>query len=169
MDTTKLTSLERAVYGQNLINKLTVENVKKLAPQLETYLNKKIELSNGGKSKNFVITLHEFENKEEGQHLRSFVSFEYNTVWLNNDVTVKDKTYESGGYGVSYYKRNVIVGYLKDGILIEAKPVDEIIKVNRLLEVFDAKKVKSVKEKISKIKEELRDLEYSIHQFKDVY
>jgi hypothetical protein len=75
MDTTKLTSLERAVYGQNLINQLTVENVKKLVPQLETYLNKKIELSSGGKSKNFVITLHEFENKERGQHLRSFVSF----------------------------------------------------------------------------------------------
>ena len=41
-DTTELTSLERAIFGTNLINRLTIQNLKKVLPQLEAYRGKKI-------------------------------------------------------------------------------------------------------------------------------
>lgn len=170
MDTTKLTSLERAVYGTNLINKLTIENVNKIIPQLQQFLNKKIELANGSKAKNFVIELHTFEDKNKGQNLRSYLHFERNLLYLKNDVTVKVKNYEGGGYGVDYYKNEIKLATTdNNGVLISIENIEQIIFSYELTKVFDAKKVKKTKEKINVLKSELSKLESSIYQFKNVY
>lgn len=169
MDTTKLTSLERAVYGTNLINKLTIENVNKIIPQLQQFLNKKVELANGSNAKNFVIELHKFSN-DNGQNLRSYLHFDYNGLNLKNDVTVKVKNYEGGGYGVDYYKNEIKLATTdNNGVLISIENLEQIIFSYELSKVFDAKEVKETKDKIEQLKNELSKLERSIYQFKNIY
>ena len=150
IDTTTLTSLERAVYGTNLINELTFKNLKKVLPQLETYINKKICLSKGDKAKSFSIELLEFSNSS-GQHLRTYISFEFygsiEKVVLNQDVTVKVKNFEGGGYGVQYHKQTVNIGTMQNGILTSIESIEQIIQSYQLGTIFCAKKVKEAKDK----------------------
>lgn len=168
-DTTTLTSLERSIYGTNLINKLTIQNLRKVLPQLETYKGKKICLANGSKAKIFDIELFSYSDKEAGQNLRTFIKFERNSVILFQDVTVKDKNYQGGGYGVSYYKNEIDLGYLTDGVLTEITTLYDIEQSYSLGAEFCAKKVKETKDKIEQLKSEISKLESSIYQFKGNY
>lgn len=172
IDTTTFTSLERAVYGTNLINELTFKNLKKVLPQLETYINKKICLSKGDKAKSFSIELLEFSNSS-GQHLRTYISFEFygsiEKVVLNQDVTVKVKNYEGGGYGVQYHKQTVNIGTMQNGILTSIESIEQIIQSYQLGTIFCAKKVKEAKDKIEQLKSEVSKLESTIYQFKNTY
>lgn len=171
--TENLTSLERAVYGTNLINGLTIQNLRKVLPQLETYKSKKICLATGYKAKIFNISLLEFSNKEAGQHLRTFIKFEQfagiEKIILFQDVTVKDKNYVGGGYGVSYYHNEIDLGYLTNGVLTEITTLYDIEQSYKLGAEFCAKKVKETKDKIEQLKKEVSNLETSIYQFKNIY
>lgn len=173
IDTTTLTSLERSIYGTNLINKLTIQNLRKVLPQLETYKGKKICLANGSKAKIFDIELLSYSDKEVGQHLRTFIKFEQfartEKIILFQDVTVKDKNYESGGYGVSYYKNEIDLGYLTNGVLTEITTLYDVEQSYSLGTEFCAKKVKETKDKIEQLKSEVSKLESSIYQFKGNY
>jgi hypothetical protein len=171
IDTTTLTSLERAVYGTNLINRLTIQNLRKVLPQLETYKGKKICLANGSKAKIFDIELLSYTDNN-GQHLRTYIHFEFygsvEKVSLKQDVTVKDKNYAGGGYGVTYFKNDIHIGTMINGVLTEIETLQQIEYSYGLGVEFCAKKVKETKDRIKELKEEVSKLESSIYQFKNL-
>ena len=169
-DTTKLTSLERAIYGTNLINKLTIENLKKVLPQLEAYKGKKICLASGSKAKIFNIELLSYTDNN-GQHLRTYIHFEFygsvEKVSLFQDVTIKDKNFDGGGYGVTYFKKEINIGSMTNGVLTDIETLQQIVQSYQLGKEFSAKEVKETKEKIQQLKDEVSKLESSIYQFKN--
>jgi hypothetical protein len=167
VDTTTLTSLERAVYGTNLINKLTIQNLRKVLPQLETFKGKKICLANGNKSTNFKVELLSYTDNN-GQVLRTFLHFSGNLVYLKQDVTVKEKSFEGGGYSVSYFENNIHVGTMTNGVLISVETMYQIEISYQLGKEFCAKKVKETREKIAELKTEISKLESSIYSFKNI-
>jgi len=100
MDTSKLSSLERKVY--------------------ENFLGKKIKTQSGW-TKGLNIDYLEFPFvAESGESYRVHLRKEYKSLYLFNDVTVKDCNYSGGGYGVTYYKKELYFGTVSDdGILKE--------------------------------------------------
>ena len=172
IDTTELTSLERAIFGTNLINRLTIQNLKKVLPQLEAYRGKKICLANGSKAKIFNIELLSYTDNN-GQHLRTYIHFEFygsvEKVTLFQDVTIKDKNYNGGGYGVSYYKNEINIGLMTNGVLTDIETLQQIVQSYQLGKEFCAKKVKETKDKIEQLKDEVSNLESLIYPFKNNY
>lgn len=157
MNTTQLTTLERNVYGNNLINELSIQAIKKILPQLKGFLNKKISTVNGDKTKAFNIDLLEVPYiAESGQSYRSFLKFQHGTLILFNDVTVKVKEYEGGGHGVNYYKRNIDLGVVIDGILREIKDFDKICLYEGLTLKYDAKEQIKISQKIDQLETKIR-------------
>ena len=172
IDTTELTSLERAIYGTNLINKLTIQNLRKVLPQLETYKGKKICLANGSKAKIFNIDLLSYTDNN-GQHLRTYIKFEtfcnVEKIILFQDVTIKDKNYNGGGYGVTYFKKEINIGSMDNGVLTEVETLQQIEHSYGLGVEFCAKKVRETKDRIKQLKDEVSSLESSIYPFKNNY
>ena len=171
-DTTKLTGLERAIFGTNLINRLTIQNLKKVLPQLEAYKGKKICLASGSKAKIFNIELLSYTDNN-GQHLRTYIHFEFygsvEKVSLFQDVTIKDKNYNGGGYGVSYYKNEINIGSMTNGVLTDIETLQQIEQSYQLGKEFFAKEVKETKEKIQQLKDDVSKLESSVYRFKNNY
>ena len=172
INTTELTSLERAIFGTNLINRLTIQNLRKVLPQLEAYKGKKICLANGSKAKIFNIELLSYTDNN-GQHLRTYIHFEFygsvEKVSLFQDVTIKDKNYNGGGYGVSYYKNEINIGSMSNGVLTDIETLQQIEQNYQLGKEFSAKEVKETKEKIQQLKDEVSNLESLIYPFKNNY
>ena len=172
IDTTELTNLERAILGTNLINRLTIQNLKKVLPQLEAYKGKKICLASGSKAKIFNIDLLSFTDNN-GQHLRTYIHFEFygsvEKVSLFQDVTIKDKNYIGGGYGVSYYKNEINIGSMTNGVLTDIETLQQIVQSYQLGKEFSAKEVKETKEKIQQLKDDVSKLESSVYRFKNNY
>lgn len=172
IDTTTLTSLERAIYGTNLINRLTIENLKKVLPQLEAYKGKKICLANGSKAKIFNIELLSYTDNN-GQHLRTYIHFEFygsvEKVSLFQDVTIKDKNFDGGGYGVTYFKKEINIGSMTNGVLTDVETLQQIEYSYGLGVEFCAKKVRETKDRIKQLKDEISSLESSIYPFKNNY
>jgi hypothetical protein len=169
MNTTQMTSLERAVYGTNLINRLTIENLAKVLPQLAQYKSKKVCLVNGTNAKTFNVELLRYTDVNSGQNFRTYIHFERHSVYLKQDVTVKDRDYEGGGYGVTYFKNDIHIGLVDNGILKEVYPLQQIVKSYGLNTVFCAKEVRTAKNKIEQLKKEVTALESSIYPFKNNY
>ena len=171
VNTTELTSLERAIFGTNLINRLTIQNLKKVLPQLEAYKGKKICLASGSKSKIFNIDLLSYTDNN-GQHLRTYIHFEFygsvEKVTLFQDVTIKDKNYNGGGYGVSYYKNEINIGSMTNGVLTDIETLQQIEQSYQLGKEFSAKEVKETKEKIQQLRDEVSSLESQIYPFKNL-
>ena len=172
IDTTELTSLERAIFGTNLINRLTIQNLRKVLPQLEAYKGKKICLANGSKAKIFNIELLSYTDNN-GQTLRTYIHFEFygsvEKVSLKQDVTIKDKNYVGGGYGVTYYSKDINIGSMTNGVLTEVSTLYDIENNYQLGKEFSAKEVKETKEKIQQLKDEVSSLESLIYPFKNNY
>ena len=120
MNTSKLSSLERKVYGNNLINSHSLKQINHIYPQIEKFLGKKIKTQSGW-AKGFNIDYLEFPYvAESGESYRVHLRKEYKSLYLFNDVTVKDTEYSGGGYGVTYYKKELFCGTVSDdGILKE--------------------------------------------------
>ena len=172
IDTTELTSLERAIFGVNLINRLTIQNLKKVLPQLEAYKGKKICLANGSKAKIFNIELLSYTDNN-GQHLRTYIHFEFygsvEKVSLFQDVTIKDKNFDGGGHGVTYFKKEINIGSMDNGVLTDVETLQQIEYSYGLGVEFCAKKVKETKDRIKQLKDEVSSLESSIYPFKNNY
>lgn len=162
-DVFKMSSLERQIFGRNRINAYTIENVKKVLPQLTEFLNKKIELSDGGKAAKFKIQLLDVPFIAKiGQSFRTYLHFQYGELRLFNDITIADRKYEGGGYGVSYYKQDVRLGKIEGGVLTEIYSDKNIIDSYGLNKVFNAKTIAEKKAELEKLKDKVRDLEHEI-------
>jgi hypothetical protein len=159
-DTTKLTSLERICYGNNKINALSIEALKKVLPQIQSFIGKKIKLVTNDKAKIFKIELLDVPYSSlDGASYRSYLSFFGTSLYLKHDVTVKDKNYEGGGHGVSYYKKELYIGKLNDeGILVSVDDIETVIKGYKLDVLFDSKVIEATKKKIEQLENEIREL-----------
>lgn len=163
MKTTKMSTLERRVFGNNRINAYTIENLKKVLPQLTEHLNKKIEIAGGARSAKFIIELLDVPYiPEYGQIWRTYLSFEHGELFLVNDITLADKEYEGGGYGVSYYKNRVRIAKVENGILKEIYTLKNIIKSYDLKKVYDWKKVAAMKKELERLQDRAQNLEWII-------
>lgn len=160
MKTTELTREQRTVYGNNLINKLSIEAVKKILPQLEKFVGKKVMTVKQEKTSKFVVELLKVPyNDENGESYRSYLTFRYNKLVLFNDVTVKDVSYSSGGYGCTYYQREIDLGELcEGGTLSKIYDFDSICEREGLNKSFDAAEQKKIKEQISELEQQIRVL-----------
>mgnify|MGYP006375351751 CR=1 FL=1 len=162
---TELTTLERVVYGNNLINNLSIQAIEKLLPQLQNFVGKKVMTVKQDKTSKFVIELLKVPfNSENGESYRSYLKFEYGNLVLFNDVTVKNKNYEGGGYGVNYYKREITLGVVdkNNGMLVSVNDFEHICSYNELNVVFNAEEQNKIKENIKQLEQQIRDLEYQL-------
>ncbi len=111
----------------------------KVLPQLETYKGKKICLADNSKAKIFKVDLLEYTDNN-GQVLRTFIHFERDLVYLKQDVTIKDKNYDGGGYGVTYFKNDINIGSMSNGVLKDIETLQQIEYSYQLGKEFCAKK-----------------------------
>ena len=168
VDTTKLTSLERNVYGKNLINELTLKNLKKVLPQLEEFTGQKIRLASGDKSAKFKIDTYK---RPGNKYFRTYLHFaEYgNTIWLKQDVTVKTQNFEDG-YSVTYYENNIHIGEVNtDGELVSIEKLENIISGYELNKKYKPAAIKKKAAKLEKLKDQVRTLERETSQFVKVH
>lgn len=155
MNTAKMTELERKVYGTNLIADYTRMQVDHLYSQLEKLVGVKI-WTQKGPSKKFNIEYLDIPFvPESGSSYRKYCHPLGYSLLLKNDVTVKDRDYAGGGYGVSYYAHSVFLGALKDGVLTELRPKDEIL---QYLVKYDVQEQQALALKISQLETEIRAL-----------
>lgn len=81
-----------------------------------------------------------------GQHLRTYIHFEFygsvEKVSLFQDVTIKDKNFDGGGYGVTYFKKEINIDSMDSGILKEVETLQQIEHSYGLGVEFRAKKNK---------------------------
>lgn len=162
-DVFKMSSTERAVFGTNRINALTIAHLKKVLPQLPQYIGTKIELATGGKASKFNVELLEIPFIQQiGQGWRAYLTFECGALVLFNDITIADRQYEGGGYGVSYYKRRVELGKVENGILTEVYTLKNIVRSAGLNEKFDAKQIVKLRAELEKLKDRARAMEWKI-------
>jgi len=155
MDTTTMTPLERKVFGHNLIQDYTETQIRHIYPQLEKLVGVKIWTQKGAAVKFNVSPLHFPYLEESGSSYRKYFNNSGYSLVLENDVTVKDRNYPGGGYGVSYYKHSVYLGKTKDGVLVELYPLDALL---QYLVRYDAKEQEDLAVKISNLETELRHL-----------
>lgn len=161
METLKMNNLERSVYGQNLINKLTIENITLVLPQLQKFLNKKICLANGNKAKVFELDLLQYKGLRTYLH---FTGYNLDTLSLKQDVTIR-----SGECGVIHFDCEVNIGTLNNGILQTVLSLEQLIQSYSLDVIFCAKKVKETKDKIEQLENETRSLKTGIYKFVNTY
>lgn len=157
MNTSKLSKLERNVYGTNLINAHSLLQMNHIYPQLEKFVGKKIKTSSGW-AKGFNIDYLEFPFvPESGESYRVYLHKEYKSLYLFNDVTVKDTEYSGGGYGVTYYKKELFCGTVSDdGILKEIPPLWTITQGLQIVHTADEQRKLIVD--IDTLETKLRDL-----------
>lgn len=167
MYTTKLTQLERKVLGQNLINVLTMQNLQKVLPQLEQYIDQKIYLAKGDKAKKFVVGLLEVDyDPKTGAMFRSYLHSHYGNIYLKQDVCLADKEYEGGGYGVTYYKQEVCVGAVDtNGVLKSVISLENCVGNNNLNKHYKVDVVKQVIAEIEALKEQINLLTREVSLF----
>lgn len=165
-DTTQLNRLERNIYGTNLINKLTIKNLKKLLPQLEKHLNKKVFLTGGGKANGFKPEFLEYENKLQGSNLRTYFQLHGVILSLHNDVTIKNTSYEGGGHGVVYHKKTVMLGMVDNGVLTSLNDIQTIIDRSCLTDKLNYKTVVKLLAQKEKLQDTVRDIEYKLRELK---
>lgn len=166
-DTTKLTGLQRQCYGNNKINKVSIKALKKLLPQLKKFVGKKVVLSDGvtlaKKFKNSIQLIEIPFSKLDGSSYRTFLKSGFQRLVLFNDVTIKDRDYPDGGYGVCYYKREITVADIdENGLLIDVPMLDKLIKDYNLNKTYKAITVEKTQKKINSYKDKIRELESTL-------
>lgn len=171
-DTTKMTQIERNVFGYNLINSLAKENVKELLPQIAEFVGQKILLTDGvTRSKKFRDGINITHNKDlgNGQHLRTRIEVTTYNISIVQDVTVKAQNYPDGGYGVTYYKNHCYVGTIDNGTLKEVMTFEEVITACKLDKQYDPKEVEERLKEIKELEEKARNLKYEYEKFGKYY
>lgn len=161
-DITAISSLERQVIGLNKINAYTIEALKQLLPQLEPFVGKKVKLASGGSAAKFTTDLLKVPyDAALGQSYRTHTKFEYQSLVLFNDITLKTQNYQGGGHGVNYYKREVTLCEINDeGILLDIRPLQDIIDRHGLAKIHDHKKVLAARTRVRELEDEVRALKY---------
>lgn len=171
-DTTKMTQLERNVFGDNLIKELAKETIKELLPQIAKFVGQKILLSDGvTTSKKFKDGVNVTYNKTvgDGQNLRTRIEVGRYNISIVQDVTVKDQNYPDGGYGVTYYKQHTYIGTMKDNVLTNTMTFEEVVNAAQLDERNDPEEVAENLKKIRDLESELRNLKFKYEKFGKYY
>lgn len=170
MKTLSLNTIELNVFAENEINKVSIDNLKKVLPQLEKYKGKKIHLANGTRAKGFEVEVLEYSDKENQINLRTFISF-YNMVGytqlnLRQDLIVPTKAHVGGGYSVSYFNKDLTIGRVVNGVLESIVDLEQIITDYRLSTSYKYTEVKELIKKQEALEEEARKIGNIVNKFK---
>jgi hypothetical protein len=155
--------LEKEIAGNSLLNVTIISELKHLLPQLLVYLNKVILINSGFSKKFSVIHLKDEPTK------RCYLTESYGTLYLNIDIHIKETEYESGGYGVSYFKKQIQIGKIQNNVLISIESLENIIYCYGIDVVYDIDKIRTELAEIKRLKEELAKLttKFSSYGFTD--
>ena len=170
-DTEKMTSLQRQIYGNNLIQDLALKNLSIVLPILEQFKGKKVALNDGSSSSKLSKSI-KFLNVEfndiDCRSFRTRLSFSSNGINLWQDVNIKQKSYDTGGYCCQYHKLELNIGTIDDnGVLTELNTLPQIISDYSLNKIDSSKEVSKTLGKISELKEELRKLESKVYKYRN--
>jgi hypothetical protein len=160
IDPTKLTPLERKCLGVNTINKLTIKNLKKVLPQLEKFIGKKIRLADGNRAAIFDIELLNVPYIPNlAQSFRTNLQFKNSRLILFNDITLKNQDYEGGGCGVSYYANHITIANIdENGILTAVDSLDSCVIGYQLEKVYNPKRVSKLMKDADTLNDKLREI-----------
>lgn len=159
-----LNHAERAILGNNRIKAYTVLALAEILPQMEKFIGKKVFLANGAKSAKFTPVLFDVPFISNlGQTYRTYISENYNRATLFNDITILDKRFKEGGYGVNYYKKSVEIGEIsKQGVLLSVPDFEKVVRDYDLLNFGDASELQKLKAKAEQLKDELRKIQHQL-------
>ena len=173
MKTLSLNTIELNVFAENEINKLSIDNLKKVLPQLEKYKGKKIYLANGSKAKIFDVEVLEYSDKENQISLRTFISFYemvgYTQLNIKQDLKVPNKTLNGGGYSVRYFKKDLTIGKVVNGVLESIVDLEQIITDYRLSTSYNYTEVKELIKKQEALEDEARKIGNIVNKFKNYH
>ncbi len=172
-DTEKMTGLERQIYGNNLIQDLALKNLEIVLLTLEQFKGKKIALSDGSSSSKLKKALKFLEvqyNDIDCRGFRTFLKFSSNGINLFQDVNIKVKSYESGGYGCQYHKLELNIGNIdENGNLTELYSLLQVISDYNLNKIDSVNEVKSILSKIDKVDTELKALKRKASKYLGIF
>lgn len=173
MKTLAFNTIERNVFAENELNKITIDQLKKVLPQLEQYKGKKIALADGSKAKIFKVDLLEYKDELNQINLRTFVSFYnmhgYYQLVLKQDLIVPQKAFTGGeGYSVNYYNKDITIGIVRNGILETIADLNQTITDYRLDSIYTYAEVKELIEKQQQLEDEARKIGNIVNKFKRV-
>jgi hypothetical protein len=159
-----LTSEQRQIIGNNRIKAYTQRAIYNLCEQLHQYVGKKVFLASGNRSAKFNVQLMDVPFIPNlGQSYRSHIQNRYNQLYLFNDITLCDQKYAGGGYGVSYYKKDVSVAEISNnGILLRVYDPEKIISDWRLNEFGNPDEVAELKKQRAELSDKLRAIEHKL-------
>ena len=170
MKTIKLNHVELNIFAENLINSLTIDHLKKVLPQIEPFLNKKILLASGTKAKTFTIELLDYDDKPNQIRMRTFLSFNhmfgYSNLELKQSLIIPNKELNGGGYSVRYFDKDITLGVVKNGVLDELFTIDHITERNNLLEKYDYTEIKKLIAEQDELEEKARVIARKVNRFK---
>lgn len=160
-------TLENKIKGYNLINQLSINQLKTILPQLTALIGQKILLASGGWGKKFIVNqLAIPRDNAAGSSYRCYFHTSGNSLWMFNDVTLKDSDLPGGGYSVSYYKRDIYIGSIDDtGVLTQIDNLDKIVNAWSLDKVFILQDVKDNIKRLEDLKSTARQLESDLRDF----
>ena len=155
MNTANITPIERKIFGQNLIHSYTKVQIEHIYPQLQKMVGTKIWNQKVSSKKFQISPLHFPFMEASGSTYRKYFHNNGYSLVLENDVTVKDKDYQGGGYGVSYFKHSVNLGTLKDGVLTDVRHLEDLV---QYLFQYDLEEQIKIQAEISALETQLRAL-----------
>lgn len=161
-----ISRLERKVLGENMILCHTLIQLEHVLPQLEKYKGQKIRTLSGWSAK-FNIELKEFEFYQPfNMSYRGYLKIVGTSLWLENDITIKQQEYAGGGCGVEYHKKSIFLGDLdKSGQILET--VKGWQASGYSFELFNVSEVSKLLNKKSELKKQLSDLNSKLNVFSD--
>jgi hypothetical protein len=159
-----ISRLERKVLGENMILCHTLIQLENVLPQLEKYKGQKIRTLAGWSAK-FKIELKEFKFYQPfNMSYRCYVSISGSSLWLNNDITIKQQEYAGGGCCVEYHKKSIFLGDLdKSGQILET--VKGWQASGYSFELFEVSEVSKLLDKKTELEKQLSDLKRKLNVF----
>lgn len=163
-DSANLSHLERKILGENMVLAHSLIQLENIFPQLDKLVGTKIVTANGSWAAKFKIELVEFEFYEPfNMSYRCYFDKVGRSLWFHNDITIKDKNYEGGGCGVSYYKKSYFLGDT-DGQVLES--VKHFSESGYSFDLYSIEEIKNLIEEKKKLAEKIDRIDSKLKAFK---
>lgn len=146
-------NIQQNITGENLINKLTVNELNNLLPQLQKYVGTKI-LTQSGKSAKL-----KYEHTKEN-NFRAHLDISTYSIWLKCDVSTQSAPDKNDVCTTTYFKRDIYLGEMKnDGTLKSLEDLNIILINWSLTNVIELEKVNEQIKKYKELKQQIEAIE----------
>lgn len=155
-------AIKLEIHGKNELNRIAGLEIANVLPQLEKYLNTKIETLQGF-SKKFVInflkpTPQPLDNGFAQNH-GAYLTCSYGSLRLHVKLCFNGGKHENKTYYCQYFDRTYHLADIKDNVLTKVENIDKVY--SRKVIDFETEKAKLIE--IEELTEKLRELKYSLN------